>query len=186
MGIHSVSFGPVINIQPEDLIRLHKQLNNPDKEIVVVKYLNDKKKTAYLDNKILEYIGVEIDAITARLASIVVKAKEIYRRQSASREFYSNIVSVSEGNSFFSYCELGVSGVLVQPCSLCEQVSFSPKIIEIRNNRTHDQLRFPELSLHSLLHHKYFGQTQECFRIDPFKLCEVLDLVTVSPGASMA
>lgn len=178
------SIGSVLSVTEEQILQLHQQHYQSLELEVFLKLFNDKKKCAQEDAMVLKALNITHAQVGEKLSRVVKNAETTYELQLQARPINllspDNQIPVIEINdegtfrvSFFSI------QILSDYCQFCDHKSKFPITFEVENVATNEKVYVPELTLHFIKAHDYFGK-QGKQRIDPALICRILQLPSKS------
>lgn len=90
-------------------------------------------------------------------------------------DFRPPIIDVEEDGTF-RVSGLGVREQRSVPCGFCDYHVSGPATYQIENLQTKEKMAVPELTMHLIKSHEYFGKKPGLYRVDPDLVCKVLNL----------
>lgn len=137
---------------------------------------------AQKDAEKLESIGVTHRELGETLRRVIKKANDIYYEMLT--EVPNSVVScglkpisieAEDRGHLFKVSGFDHRTQHGNECTLCDHHLYGPAIYEIENMVIEGKIKIPDLTLHLLINHDYFGKSGD-HRIDPERVCKVMQL----------
>lgn len=151
-----------------------------DKQEQFIQLCRDRQVSARADDIELQGLGVTSQQIGKTLTKIIKMASEALKKNKQSSSLLTQEgLKVSLEKKSFQIFGFNIAEMRDDECVLCTHKVCGPRIFTIKNLKTKQEVAFSEIAIHLIKAHSYFASPGESNRIDPSKICRVLELPNV-------